>query len=185
MKPPCGVDHCADVFAGVVVRRDRGADGDAAVLGDLGGDVADAADVDVAVLLREAELAGEVLADQVAVEDRDRAAAEFEELRQEHVGDRGFAGAGEAGEEDREALLVAGGMAAAEFLHDVGVREPVGDVGAVVEAIAELGAGDVENAGVFRHFVDRVVLVLVRDVDHLLEVDHLHAELFFVLLKSS
>ena len=35
-----------------------------------------------------------------------------------------------------------------------------------------------------RHFVDRVVLVLVRHEDHLLEVDHLHAELFLVLLQQ-
>ena len=37
---------------------------------------------------------------------------------------------------------------------------------------------------VFGHFVDGVVLVFVGDVDHLLEVDHLHAELFFVLLEE-
>ena len=35
-----------------------------------------------------------------------------------------------------------------------------------------------------RHFVDRVVLVFVRHEDHLLEVDHLHAELFLVLLHE-
>ena len=109
MKPPSRRDHCADVFAGGVVGRDRGADGDAAVLRDLRGDVADAADVDVAVFLREAELAREVFPDEVAVEDRDRAAADFEELRHQDVGDRGFAGAGEAGEEDREALRARGG----------------------------------------------------------------------------
>ena len=56
-----------------LVGGDGRADGDAAVLGDLGGDPADAADVDVPVLLREAELGGEVLADDVAVEQGDRA----------------------------------------------------------------------------------------------------------------
>ena len=78
----------------------------------------------------------------------------------------------------------AGRMAAAEFFHDAGVGEPVGDLGAEGEAIAELGAADVHRLLVFRHFVDGVVLVFVGDVDHLLEVDHLHAELFFVLLDE-
>ena len=45
------LDQCAHIFAGEVVRRDRGADGDPAVLRDLGSHVADAADVDVAVFL--------------------------------------------------------------------------------------------------------------------------------------
>ena len=162
MKPPWGAIIARTSLRVVVVRRDRGTDGDAAVLGDFRRDVADAADVDVAVFLREAELAREVLADQVAVEDRDWPAAELEQLREQDVGDRAFAGAAEAGEEDREALAGAGRMAAAEFLHHAGVGEPVGDIGAEGEAIAELGAADVQRLLVFGHFVDGIVLVFVR-----------------------
>ena len=95
-----------------------------------------------------------------------------------------LAAAGEAGEEHGETLLAAGRVAAAEFLHDVGIREPGRDLGAEREPIAELGARDVERLLVLRHFVDRVVLVFVRHEDHLLEVDHLHAELFLVLLHQ-
>src|SRR5262249_43832915 len=46
-------DHRADFLANVVIRCDRGADANAAVLGDLGGDEANAADIDIAVLFRE------------------------------------------------------------------------------------------------------------------------------------
>ena len=49
---------------------------------------------------------GKMLADQVAVEHGDRAAADFQELRHEDVGDGRFAGAGKPGEENRDALLV-------------------------------------------------------------------------------
>ena len=45
-------------------------------------DVADAQDVEVAVLAGEAELAGEVLAHHVAVEERHRAAAQLHQLDQ-------------------------------------------------------------------------------------------------------
>src|SRR5581483_6442052 len=62
-EPAAFLDHVPHVLAGLVVGGDGGADGDAAVLGDLGGDVADPADVDVAVLLGEAELRRQVLAD--------------------------------------------------------------------------------------------------------------------------
>jgi hypothetical protein len=42
-------DHGADVFANGIVGRDWGADGDATVLRDLGSDIADAANVNVAM----------------------------------------------------------------------------------------------------------------------------------------
>jgi hypothetical protein len=74
---------------------------------DLRGDVTDATNVDVAVFLRKAELGGEMLAHQIAVEERDRPAADFEKLGHKDVGNRGFACAGKTAEEDRQALLVA------------------------------------------------------------------------------
>ena len=101
--------------------------------------------VDVAVLLREAELAREVLAHQVAVEDRDGRPPSSRSFESSTLAIVDFAGAGEAGEEDREALPIAGRMAAAEFFHHAGVGEPVGDLGASGQAIAELGAADVQR----------------------------------------
>jgi len=164
-----GFDEGTDIFAGCVVGRDRGADGDAAVLGNLGGDVADAADVDVAVLLGKAELAREMLPDEVAVEHGDGAAADFEELGHEDVGDGGFPAARKAAEEDRQSLFRAGREAAAQFDRDFGKREPRRNVAPFIEARTKFSAGEVENAGVFRDFVSREVFVLVFEVNHHLE----------------
>src|SRR5210317_1150441 len=55
-----GLDQVANVAPGRGVRCDRRTDGDAAVLRDLAGDKTNTLDVEVAVFLREAELAGEV-----------------------------------------------------------------------------------------------------------------------------
>ena len=63
-------DHRAHVLPGAIVRRDRRADRDAPVLRDLGRDVADAANVDITMLLGEAELGGQMLADDVPVQQR-------------------------------------------------------------------------------------------------------------------
>ncbi len=49
-------DHLADGAPGGGVGRDRRAEGDAAVLGDFRGDIADALDVDVAVFPGKAQL---------------------------------------------------------------------------------------------------------------------------------
>ena len=169
----------------VVVRRDRGADGDAAVLGDFRRDVADAADVDVAVLLREAELAREVLAHQVAVEDRDRPAAELEQLREQHVGDRALAASRERPVKNtvKPCLPRAGWLRRSSFTTS-GYENQLG----ISVPRARRSRSSVPlMSSVFlslRHFVDGVVLVFVRHEDHLLEVDHLHAELFFVLLHE-
>src|SRR5690606_11242962 len=51
------LDHLAHFAARAGIRRDRRADGDAAVLRDLARNKADAANVDIAVFLREAEFA--------------------------------------------------------------------------------------------------------------------------------
>ena len=56
-----GLDHRPHLLAHLVVGGDGRADGDAAVLADLRPHVADAPDVDVAVLAREAELRRQVL----------------------------------------------------------------------------------------------------------------------------
>src|SRR3954447_13877907 len=48
----------------------------------------------------------------------------------------------------------------------VGEGEPLGQVAALVEALAKLGAGDVENPGALGHLVLGHVGGLVLDVDH-------------------
>ena len=66
--------------AGGRIGRDRGAERDAAVLGDLAGDESDATHVDIAVLLREAQFAGKIQAHHVTVQQGNRAAAILDEL---------------------------------------------------------------------------------------------------------
>ena len=68
-----GLGGAADLGARGGVGRDRGDEDEHAVLGEQARDVADAADVGVAVGAREREAGGEERADLVAVEQLDRA----------------------------------------------------------------------------------------------------------------
>ena len=89
-EPAVLLHQRAGLLAGGLVGRDRRDDDRAAVLDDLAGDPADPPDVEVAVLAGERQLAGEVGADDVAVQDRDRAALGLQ-LGDQGVGDRGLA----------------------------------------------------------------------------------------------
>src|SRR5262245_59291503 len=71
-------DHLAHAPTRRGVGRDWRADGDSAVARDFRGHVADAQDVDVAMLARESELAGKMLANEVAVEHGHVPPAELE-----------------------------------------------------------------------------------------------------------
>ena len=106
---PVGLDHLAHVAARSGVRRDRRADRDPAVLGDLAGHEADAPHVDVPVRLGEPQLAREVMAHDVTVEEGDRAPALLDELAVHDLGQRRLSGARQSGEEQRDALLPRGG----------------------------------------------------------------------------
>ena len=87
------------------------------------------------------------------------------------------------GEEHGEALLAARWRGAAQLFHHLGEGEPVGDLQPLAQAAAQFGARNVED----RHLVlveDLVggfVLGAFLHVDHVLEVDHLDADLFLVL----
>lgn len=88
------------------VRRDEGGDCDGGGVGEQLGDLADAADVLVAVLLGEAQVLVEAEADVVAVEavgDQ----AEVQQVLLERGGDGGLARRREARQPDREAALAA------------------------------------------------------------------------------
>src|SRR5438552_9061435 len=93
--PPHLVADCS-------IRRDGGSDHDDPVPREQFGDVADATDVGVAVLAREAQALGEVLAHLVSVEhlNPDAPAAE---LMPHSRGERGLARSRQAGEPQREA----------------------------------------------------------------------------------
>src|SRR2546430_2548666 len=96
-------DPLAPLVANRAVGRDRGRDHRHAVPREQLGDVADATDVGVAVLAREPEALGEVLAHLVPVEHFDRDAATAQ-LRAHAAGERGFARAGQSGKPQREAV---------------------------------------------------------------------------------
>src|SRR5262249_2419871 len=86
------LDRRPRLRAGLDVRRDRGGDHGAALARYPGRDPADALDVRVAVLLREAEALREVRANGVSVQVLDDAAA-LVELGPDEVRDRRLAGA--------------------------------------------------------------------------------------------
>src|SRR5262249_44562979 len=104
-----GVDleEAADLLALLVahlpIRRDGRGDRDDAVAREELRDVADAADVGVAVLLAEAEALAERRAELVAVEQLDAHAA-LEQIVLDALGERRLAGAGEPGEPEGEAF---------------------------------------------------------------------------------
>jgi len=89
-----GFNHLPHRFARRLIRSNGGAHRDAAILGDFGGDIADAPYVDVAMFLGESELARQVLSHQIAIEQRDRPSAHFEELGDQRIGDGRFARTG-------------------------------------------------------------------------------------------
>ena len=75
-------------------------------------------------------------------------------------------------------------LGAAQLLDHRREAEPVGDVQPLLQAAAQLGAGDVEDGLALGDLVARLVLRLLLDVDHLLEVDHLDADLGLVLAEQ-
>src|SRR5436190_4025424 len=101
------LDERADVLAHLVadraVGRDRGRDHGHTVPREQLCDIADAADVGVAVLAREPQTLGEILPHLVPVEHLDRDAA-ITQLRAHRGSKRGLARAGQTGEPQREAV---------------------------------------------------------------------------------
>ena len=151
------------------------------MLGDQAGDVADASDVGVAVFLAEAEALGQVRANLVAVQER-AVAAELGESLDGRVGDGALARAREPGEPERDALAEPRRIRLVQDLGDGRPAEPLGELQALGEVlVADIGAGDVGRLDAGGHLVDGRVAVLVGKVDHLLEIDHPHADLSFVL----
>src|SRR5258705_6764790 len=92
------------LVADLGVWGDRRGDHRHAVAAEQVGDEGDATDVDVAVLLREAEALREVFAHHVAIEDLQLRTA-LAQLFLEQPGNCRLAGTGESGEPEGEALL--------------------------------------------------------------------------------
>ena len=179
------LDHLAHGAAGAVVGSDGGADGDAAVLGDLAGDEADTADVEVAVCLGETQFAGQVLAHDVAVQQGHGPAAGLHQLGVDDLGEGGLARTGQAGEEQGEALPAARREHAAQFAHHLGVAEPFRDVVSQREVALQLCVG--VFAAVQSFLLDpgdRQETVLARYVALCLDREHLDLQFLLVLAQQ-
>ena len=88
------LNHSAHVPARAVVRGNRSADRNSAVLCYLRGDITDPANINVAVFLRETKLGGEMLTHKVAIQKCNRSTSHFEELDHQHIGDSRLARTG-------------------------------------------------------------------------------------------
>src|SRR5580700_170680 len=183
-EPAVGLNQLSHIFARPVVRRDGRANSDTAILGDFRRHIADAPDVDVAVLFGEAEFGRQILAHQVAIQHGGRTPAHFQELGHQHVGNSGFAGTGKSGEENGHALFVTGREAAAQFRHDFGISKPRWNLAAFVQTLAKFSARDIQYAIALLDLVVGNVFVLILKVDHHVERHHGHADVGFVLLED-
>ena len=136
--------HIAHIVARGDVGADRRADDDAAVPRDLGGDETDAADIDVAVFLAEAQALREMGTHHITVEDRHLATV-FQQQHGQDIADRRFARAAQAREPEADTLMMTCRVAFAEDARDFGAGEPVGQQTPFIEKLfAHLRAGDFE-----------------------------------------
>src|SRR5438874_8217482 len=124
-----------------------------------------------------------MLAHKIAVENRHWTAAHFKKLGEQHVGNCGFSRTRKSGEEDRDALLVPWRIAAPQLAHHLWVREPCRNVAAFVQAVAQLGSGDVQNTRALRNLVIWNVNVLIFQIDHHVKRHHSYADGFLMLLE--
>ena len=131
------LDERARVLPHLLVRRDRGDDHGGAGARDARGDPADARDVDVAVLLREAEALREVRADDVAVEVLDDEAAPLE-LRLDDVRDRRLARARQAREPEDEACAVLVHVCSPHSVRSVPAQRPSRPLPGSVECVSPI-----------------------------------------------
>src|SRR5207247_192043 len=100
------------------------------------------------------------------------------------VGDRRLAGTGEAGEEDREALLTTRRVGAAQLGGHLAGGEPVRYLPALCKAASELGARNRQHTSSSGNLLLWQVGPLVLQVEHLSERQDLHAELRAVAVKE-
>lgn len=177
-------DDVTGSLARVLVRSNGSGDDSSTSAGELAGNEGDALDVLVTVLAAEAELRGELVTDSVTEQERDRASTLLVQGNLQGTSNGILAGVHVTGKEDGEALVGTRGVGLAQDLDNLGVREPLGDVSAGAQALAELGAGDVQGLGAGGNLISGLVLVGVRAVGDLLELNDLDAELLLVLLDK-
>ncbi len=128
------------------------------------------------MLPREPEFARQVLADEVAIQQRDLPAAVLEQLGHQCPRHGRLAGTGETGEEHREALLVARRVGPPEFRHHLGEGEPLGNLQSLLQPPADFRAGDVQDLLVGLRFLGGDVLRALLHIDHFAKRHHADVE---------
>lgn len=178
------LDELASLLAGGIEGSNGSSDDGGTSLGELRGNVRNALDVEVTVSLAEAELGGELRANSLSQKHGDGTATTLVEGSLQSTGDLVLAAVLETGHEDGETLLAGQRVLLTKNLDDLRVREPSRNLLTSAETVAKLGTGNVHGAGTLRDLVGGHVLVVIWDVDHLLEFDHLDAKLLLVLLDK-
>ena len=169
---------------GVLVGGNGSGDNSSTGLGQLASNEGDTLDVGVAVLTAEAQLGRELVADSVTEEERDGTTTLLVQGDLQSTSDGVLAGVHVTSKEHGETLSVARGAGFTQDLNNFGVREPLGDVGTSAETVAQLGTGDIQSLHTGRNLILRLVLIGVRQVGNLLELDDLDTQLVLVLLDS-
>lgn len=177
-------DGVARELAGLLVRSNGGGDDSGTGTGQLGGHEGNALDVGVAVLAGEAQLGGELVADGVTQQQGDGTTTLLVQGNLQSTGDSVLAGVHVASQEDGETLGGARWVGLAQNFDNLGVREPLGNMGTGAQTTAELGTGDVEGLDASGDLVNGAVLVGIGEVGDHLEFDNLDAELILVLLDG-
>ena len=85
---------------------------------------------------------------------------------------------------DRDALPVPWRIAPPQFLDYFRIREPAGNVAALVQTLAKLSSGNIQDARIFRHFIVGNVFVLIFEVDHHVKGNHRDADVRLVFLEK-
>ena len=171
-------------LAGLLVRSDGGGDDGGTGTGQFTSNEGNTLDVLVTVLTAEAQLRGELVADSVTQQEGDGASTLLVQGDLQSTGDGVLARVHVTSKEDGETLERTRGARLAQDLDNLGVGEPFGDVSTGAQTLTQLGTGNVKGADISGDLVLGLVLVDVRAVGDLLELDDLDTQLALVLLDG-
>src|SRR5690242_3651026 len=110
-----------------------------------------------------------MLANYVAIQKGDRPSAHLQEHVHENVGNGGLAGPRQPGEENSQPLSMARGIAAAQFMNDLWIRKPSGNITSFVQPLAQFGPRDVQYSRTITDFIVGDIFVQIFEVDQHIE----------------
>lgn len=178
------LDLLAGLLAGILVGCNGSNNDTGTGLGQLGSNESETADVDVTLALAESEFRRELAADSLTEQQGDRATTLLVQGDLEGAGNVLLLGGVVTSQEDSKTLLGAGRVGLTQESNNLGVREPLGDVGASAETAAELSSRDIQGLGASGDLIRGDVLIGIREVGDLLEGNDLNVDLILVLLNE-